>query len=330
MLTHGNLRTNALAVAECYRPAPQTMTLHVLPLSHSFGVLCMNVEAVHGLKSVILPRFDLPHVFHAIQEFRVRRFSAVPTMLDRHVPFPPPRPVRLFQPGARHQRRRGVAGRSAAGVRATVRLPGAERLRPIRGGPDRLLLRATARPARPGSSGRPIPGVEVWIRGPRRPTAAGGRVRRNLRPRAERHGRLLERPGSDAGRPPRRLAAHRRRRPPGRGRLPVHHRPAQGHHHQGGGEHLAAADRGGAAHAPGRGRGRGHRLPDPTFGEEVCAVVVLRAGHSATEAELREHAGQVRATDSGCRRGSCFGRNCPRAASARCSSANCGGNWPAP
>ena len=45
MLTHGNLRTNALAVAEYYRPAPQTMTLHVLPLSHSFGVLCMNVEA---------------------------------------------------------------------------------------------------------------------------------------------------------------------------------------------------------------------------------------------------------------------------------------------
>ena len=57
------------------------MTLHVLPLSHSFGVLCMNIEAVIGLKSVILPRFDLPHVFHAIQEFRVQRFSAVPTML---------------------------------------------------------------------------------------------------------------------------------------------------------------------------------------------------------------------------------------------------------
>ena len=33
-------------------------------------------------------------------------------------------------------------------------------------------------------------------------------------------------------------------------------------------------------------------LPDPTLGEEVCAVVVLRAGHSATEAELREHVGQ--------------------------------------
>ena len=33
-------------------------------------------------------------------------------------------------------------------------------------------------------------------------------------------------------------------------------------------------------------------LPDATLGEEICAVVVLRAGHSATEAELREHTGQ--------------------------------------
>jgi acyl-CoA synthetase (AMP-forming)/AMP-acid ligase II len=31
-------------------------------------------------------------------------------------------------------------------------------------------------------------------------------------------------------------------------------------------------------------------LPDATFGEEVCAVVVLRDGHAATEADLQEHA----------------------------------------
>jgi long-chain acyl-CoA synthetase len=33
-------------------------------------------------------------------------------------------------------------------------------------------------------------------------------------------------------------------------------------------------------------------IPDATLGEEVCAVVVLRAGHSATESELRDHAGK--------------------------------------
>jgi long-chain acyl-CoA synthetase len=33
-------------------------------------------------------------------------------------------------------------------------------------------------------------------------------------------------------------------------------------------------------------------LPDPKLGEEVCAIVVLRAGQTATEAELREHAGK--------------------------------------
>jgi long-chain acyl-CoA synthetase len=33
-------------------------------------------------------------------------------------------------------------------------------------------------------------------------------------------------------------------------------------------------------------------LPDAAFGEEVCAVVVLRPGHTATEAELCEHTAQ--------------------------------------
>src|SRR5262249_53567006 len=80
MLTHHNLRTTAVAVAELYKPEPLTMTLHVLPLSHSFGVLCMNLEAVYGLRSVILPRFETQRVFEAIQQFRVKRFSAVPTM----------------------------------------------------------------------------------------------------------------------------------------------------------------------------------------------------------------------------------------------------------
>src|SRR5947209_5363978 len=80
MLTHHNLRSNALSVAELYRPEPQTMTLHILPLSHSFGVLCMNLEAVYGLKSVILPRFDARQVLESIQTFRVKRFSAVPAV----------------------------------------------------------------------------------------------------------------------------------------------------------------------------------------------------------------------------------------------------------
>ena len=49
MLTHDNLRSNALSVAELYRPPPKTMTLHVLPLSHSFERLVSYVYLAQGV-----------------------------------------------------------------------------------------------------------------------------------------------------------------------------------------------------------------------------------------------------------------------------------------
>ena len=52
-----------------------------------------------------------------------------------------------------------------------------------------------------------------------------------------------------------RLDAHRRPGDDGRGRLPEHRRPLEGHGHPRRREHLPARGRGGAAHAPGRARG---------------------------------------------------------------------------
>jgi long-chain acyl-CoA synthetase len=290
MLTHGNLRTNALAVAKLYRPAPKAMLLHVLPLSHSFGVLCMNVEAVHGMRSVILPRFDTPLVFHAIQQFRVRRFSAVPTMLVAMCHF-------------KHREEYDCAslelvtsGGSALPEEVRLEFERLFRCRVQNGyGLSEAAPTVSAftdeEPHRPGSSGRPIPGVEVRI------VDAAGRTLT-----AGESGEICARgPNVMAGywNDPEATAAVIRD-----GWLhtgDVGHLDADGY--------LYITDRlkdiiikGGENISPRQIEEVLHKhpavaevavigLPDSTLGEEICAVVVLRAGHTVTEAELQEHAG---------------------------------------
>src|SRR6266536_2400997 len=61
----------------------------------------------------------------------------------------------------------------------------------------------------------------------------------------------------------RRVAAHRRHRPPRRGRVPVDHRPQEGPDHPGRLQRLPARRRGGAGGAPGGGDGRGGRAARP-------------------------------------------------------------------
>ena len=81
VLTHEGILANVEAVIKTLDPNPDTMTLYVLPLSHVFGVLCMNVGAIIGRPGVILNSFDAKRVFETIERFRVERFAVVPTML---------------------------------------------------------------------------------------------------------------------------------------------------------------------------------------------------------------------------------------------------------
>jgi long-chain acyl-CoA synthetase len=291
MLTHGNLRTNAVAVAEYYHPAPQTMTMHVLPLSHSFGVLCMNVEATLGLKSVILPRFDTPHVLHTIQEFRVRRFSAVPTMLVAMCHCP-------------HRERYDCSSlehvtSGGAGLPEEVRLE-FERLFgcPVRSGYGLSEAAPTVsayrdgEACRPGSSGKPIPGVEVRIvdhDGRQLPADGPGEI-------------CVRGPNVMTGywNDPEATAAVIRD-----GWLhtgDVGHLDADGYLYITdrlkdiiikGGENISPRQIEEVLHThPAVAEVAVVGLADDKLGEEICAVVVLRVGHSATEDELKEHVGQ--------------------------------------
>ncbi|MDZ4850062.1 MAG: AMP-binding protein [Pirellulaceae bacterium] len=81
VLTHGSIQANVDSVMQTFEPNPEVVTLYVLPLSHVFGVLCMNMGAVTGGPGVILPSFDAKRVLESIERYRVERFAAVPTML---------------------------------------------------------------------------------------------------------------------------------------------------------------------------------------------------------------------------------------------------------
>ena len=118
---------------------------------------------------------------------------------------------------------------------------------------------------RVGTVGRPIPGVEVRLVDPvTGEEVAPGEAGELCVPRPRRDGRLLQGPRGDrAGHRRRRLALHRRPRPPPRRRQLPDRRPEQGADHPRRREHLSARDRGVPLPPPGRRRGRRRRPARP-------------------------------------------------------------------
>jgi long-chain acyl-CoA synthetase len=88
MQSHKNLLVNLQAAASLIDIAPYGMTMQVLPLSHVFGVLCMNVAAIVGQRMIVVPSWDTRKIFETIQDFKIARFSVVPTMLTYMLNFP--------------------------------------------------------------------------------------------------------------------------------------------------------------------------------------------------------------------------------------------------
>ncbi len=164
MLTHRNMLSNARSVAEMNPDiAPFERSLHVLPLSHSYGVLMMNLGYLFGSVSALLPFFDTKAVFENLERHQVTRFSVVPTMLTYLLNFPDrdrydlshlvkvdsggaalPNDLRLeFERVFRCEVKEGYGMSECA--------PSASGYRPDE-------------PYRPGSIGRAIPGVQISIR----------------------------------------------------------------------------------------------------------------------------------------------------------------------
>ncbi|MFI0407727.1 AMP-binding protein [Actinomadura sp. 3N508] len=86
MLTHRNLVANACqqhAWDRDSRPG-EDVTLAVLPLFHSFGLMsCLVAPTMTAGAVVLLPRFDAGHVLGAIRRYRPTIFPGVPTLYEQ-------------------------------------------------------------------------------------------------------------------------------------------------------------------------------------------------------------------------------------------------------
>ena len=80
MLSHGNLVSNIRATATLFSPQARARSLMVLPMSHVYGMMLMNIGVVLRGQDVLLRHFDPEEVLRAIQEFRIERCSLVPAM----------------------------------------------------------------------------------------------------------------------------------------------------------------------------------------------------------------------------------------------------------
>ena len=80
-LTHCNLLFNADVMRQLLGVDPSTVALAVLPLFHSFGQTVMqNATLLGGGSLVLLPRFEAGAAFEAMSRHGVTLFAGVPTM----------------------------------------------------------------------------------------------------------------------------------------------------------------------------------------------------------------------------------------------------------
>jgi len=83
MLSHNNLYQNAVAAWKAAEAHKGDITILCLPLAHSFGVVVMNAGALSPYKEsfgVLLSWFDPEEVLRLIEKYRATNFIGVPTM----------------------------------------------------------------------------------------------------------------------------------------------------------------------------------------------------------------------------------------------------------
>ena len=288
MLTHGNFSA-ALEGALRQNPSmdPGAM-LHSLPLTHVYGVIIQFLANRWGLATVLLPQFEPTRVLEAIERYRVRYLPVVPTML-----------VYLLNHPERERFDTSSLFRiTSGGAPLADRLrQEAERVFQCRIDQGYGLSESAAvatgyaieGPYRPGSAGQPTPGVEVRIVDEQDQALPAGTV-----------GEIcLSGPNISPG---------YWKDPDATGRT-----LAGGWLHTGdigyvdedgylyitdrkkdliikGGENISPREIEEALYLfPVVAEAAVVGIPDPVFGEDICAVLQLKAGASASESEIREH-----------------------------------------
>ncbi len=166
MLSHRALLANAEQCA-ALRPAPVTAAdrlLLALPLAHAYGLGPGLIQVVAaGATAVLLPHFRVAQAVEVIQTHRVTTLVGVPPMYSALLTLPPDRlraalsTVRLFTSGAAP-----LPAGVLAGIRNVTGLSVFEGYGLTETGPV-LTSTLVGGHAKPGSVGRPLPGVELRL-----------------------------------------------------------------------------------------------------------------------------------------------------------------------
>ena len=83
MLSHNNLYQNAMATWQASEASKPDTTILCLPLAHSFGIVVLNAGYCSKFKEsygVLMRWFDPEEVFRLIEKYRATQFIGVPTM----------------------------------------------------------------------------------------------------------------------------------------------------------------------------------------------------------------------------------------------------------
>ncbi|MCC5808751.1 MAG: long-chain fatty acid--CoA ligase [Ectothiorhodospiraceae bacterium] len=163
MLTHKNLYSNAAAAVSLADDEDgRETTIGVLPLAHIYGFTMANVLYMRGSSVVVMPKYDVHAVCRAIQDFRVRRFSAVPAMIHNLVTDPAPLE---YDTSSLESVGSGSAPLPLTVIEAFKQRFGADIYEGygLSEAAPTVSAHRRGEPIKPGSVGRPFPGVEVRI-----------------------------------------------------------------------------------------------------------------------------------------------------------------------
>jgi len=82
MLSHRTVYLHALNITPMYQQMETMVDLHTIPMYHANGWGRPQASTMHGLKQVMVRRFEPTFVFRMIQEHKATHMCAVPTMAN--------------------------------------------------------------------------------------------------------------------------------------------------------------------------------------------------------------------------------------------------------
>jgi len=162
MLTHGNISSNVEAGIPAWPTGPEDTMLIPLPLNHIFGLLMINECNLTGARIVLHKWFDPRLVLQSIARHKITQFVGVPTMYIRL--------VEAYDPAVHNmQSIRRLLCAAAPLSTETIHLVESRWQKPLFQGygmtetSPTIARQREGRPRKPGSTGPAIDGVEIKI-----------------------------------------------------------------------------------------------------------------------------------------------------------------------